>query len=293
MIKINITKHDLYNLYIKENKTKDEIALQLNVSTSTISRYLKKFEIKKDNSLKGINISKTINNRTEEEKTAYSNAISASRKGKGIGIIPWNKGKHTGNGWTGKRHSEKSKQKISITKNTKSSEEKERIEAKRRASRIYGDPWNKGKHTGAWTEEQKSNILSKQYVTKKKNNSFNYSKPEDIYYNKLVEKYGIEDVERQYIIDSRYSFACDFYIKSLDLFIELNLSWTHGDHPFDSTNEDDLIKLKVWQEKAQSSDYYKNAIDTWTIRDVKKLQTAINNNLNYITYYSESELYDE
>ena len=29
----------------------------------------------------------------------------------------------------------------------------------------------------------------------------------------------------------RYPFACDFYISSLDLFIECNYHWTHGGKP--------------------------------------------------------------
>ena len=84
--------------------------------------------------------------------------------------------------------------------------------------------------------------LIKALETKKKNGTFNSSKPEEDYYNLLKEKYGEEDVVRQYR-DERYPFACDFYIKSLDLFIECNYSWTHGGHPFDENNEEDLKLL--------------------------------------------------
>ena len=131
--------------------------------------------------------------------------------------------------------------------------------------------------------------MAKQYETKKRNKSFNSSSIEDNYYDQLVEKYGKDDVIRQYS-DERYPFACDFYIKSLDLFIELNLHWSHGGHLFDETNSEDMIKLNRWQEKAKTSDYYKNAIQTWTVRDVAKHENAIRNNLDYIVYYDESEL---
>ena len=60
--------------------------------------------------------------------------------------------------------------------------------------------------------------------TKRLNHTFNSSKPEDDYYQALVLEYGADDIERQYNKDPRYPFACDFYIKSLDIFIELNLS---------------------------------------------------------------------
>lgn len=131
--------------------------------------------------------------------------------------------------------------------------------------------------------------IEKCIKTKKINHSFNTSSPEEAYYIKLVETYGIENVIRQYS-DERYPFMCDFYIKSLDLFIELNLHWTHGYHKFDTNNQEDLAKLIKWQEKAKTSDFYKNAIKVWTIKDIKKYEYAKKNNLNYKVYYYESEL---
>ena len=128
---------------------------------------------------------------------------------------------------------------------------------------------------------------AKERLTKLKNNSFNTSSPEDKYYNYLCEKYGTEDVVRQY-----YPFACDFYIKSLDLFIALNLTWTHGGKLFDSNNSSDLEKLAVWKEKAKTSKYYQQAIYTWTDLDIRKMNTALENKLNYRVYYSEEEMYE-
>lgn len=134
-------------------------------------------------------------------------------------------------------------------------------------------------------------IKAKQQATKRKNGTFNTSSQEERYYAQLCEKYGSADVIRQYK-DKRYPFMCDFYIKSLDLFIELNISWTHGGHPFDGDSQDDKATLLKWQEKAKTSKYYKNAITTWTIRDTAKIATAKANKLNYITYYKESELFE-
>ena len=132
---------------------------------------------------------------------------------------------------------------------------------------------------------------AKERLTKLKNNSFNTSSPEDKYYNYLCEKYGTEDVVRQYSED-RYPFACDFYIKSLDLFIELNLTWTHGGKLFDNKNSADTEKLAVWKEKAKTSKYYQQAIYTWTDLDLRKMNTALENKLNYKVYYSEEEMYE-
>lgn len=121
--------------------------------------------------------------------------------------------------------------------------------------------------------------------TKKRNNSFNSSKPEINFYNILCESYGKENVLRNYKDKERYPFYCDFYIKSLDKFIELNLHWTHGSLPY---NKDDLEcqkQLEIWQEKAKTSQFYQNAIETWTVRDVEKQKIAKENNLNYEVIY--------
>lgn len=128
------------------------------------------------------------------------------------------------------------------------------------------------------------------YNTKKQNNSFSISKPEERYYEFLVSKYGEENIVRQYK-DERYPYACDFYIKPLDLFIELNLTWSHGKHPFKADSIEDQAKLVTWCERAKKSDYYKNAIKVWTIKDPEKFACAERNNLNYKVYYDEAELY--
>lgn len=63
-----------------------------------------------------------------------------------------------------------------------------------------------------------SENFNKQIKTKRKNNTFNISKPEEICYQLLNEKY--KNIKRQYK-SKLYPFNCDFYIKSLDLYIEL------------------------------------------------------------------------
>ena len=290
--KININEETLIKLYLTDNKTVDEIAEELKASSATVNRFLKKFNIKKSEELRRQAISRTKQLKSEEEKLEYRQHLSEARKGKGKGQIPWNKGKHVGNCWLGKHHSEKTKKKISETKQSKSIEEKAEIERKRRLSRSYENPWNKGIKTGAWTDEQKATVLARQYETKKRNNSFNSSKPEDNYYIHLIDVYGEDDVVRQYR-DDRYPYACDFYVKSKDLFIELNFNWTHGGHPFDSQNEADIKKLTIWEKKAAKSEFYKNAIYTWTKLDVKKQLVAKENKLNYIVYYSEENAYND
>ena len=124
---------------------------------------------------------------------------------------------------------------------------------------------------------------AKRQHTMKLRGTFNSSRLEDVADIEISKLFNC-DVVRQYK-DDRYPFACDFYIPSKDLFIELNAHWTHGGRPFDPNDEDCQKQLAVWQEKAKTSKFYENAIQTWTVRDVEKQRIAKENNLNYIVFY--------
>ena len=131
---------------------------------------------------------------------------------------------------------------------------------------------------------------AKIYNTKKEHNTFNTSKQEDLFYEELKKLFTSDDIIRQYKDDIRYPFNCDFYIKSLDMFIELNLIWTHGFHPFNTKNESDVQQLLVWKERSSKSNFYKNAIYVWTIHDPLKIETAYKNKLNYILLYNKLQI---
>ena len=101
--------------------------------------------------------------------------------------------------------------------------------------------------------------------------------------------YTKSDIIHQYK-DSRYPYFCDFYIKSLDLFIEYQGYYTHGDHPFDANNKNDIDELnKLKTNYKQYYDEYKEwpqSITIWTEKDVEKRNTAKKNKLNYLEFYS-------
>ena len=122
----------------------------------------------------------------------------------------------------------------------------------------------------------------KEYITKKKNNSF-YSTKIEQQFKEYLEQNFPNDFEYQYKSEL-YPFNCDFYIKSLDLYIEIQGNWTHGDHPFDENNQEDIDKLNLW--KSKNTKYYQNAINTWTNLDVRKRNIAKQNNLNYLEIFS-------
>ena len=125
-------------------------------------------------------------------------------------------------------------------------------------------------------------VVEKIQQTKKLNGTFGTSSIEESMYECLVAIFSVDDVIRQYHSEL-YPFACDFYVKSRDLYIELNASWTHGGHWFSCDNMDDVQVLDTW--KLKSTDYYDNAVDVWSHRDLLKRETAKSNGLNYITFW--------
>lgn len=108
---------------------------------------------------------------------------------------------------------------------------------------------------------------------------------EEIVYDMLVDKFGEDDVIYQYGVhpyDARYPYSCDFYIKSFDLFIEMNIHYSHSDHWFDENNHDDLLKVNQWK---MDSKKYRKAIHQWTETDVAKRNSARDNHLNYLVFW--------
>ena len=133
------------------------------------------------------------------------------------------------------------------------------------------------------------------YNTQKKNKSFNKSKTEDIAYTLLKEKYC--DVIHHYKDKNRYPFICDFYIPSLDLFIECQFGMYHNKRPFtgNKLDKDEVVKLqekslKRKQITGKNKSRYDSVIYTWTILDPKKRNIAKLNNLNFIEFWNLNEL---
>lgn len=109
------------------------------------------------------------------------------------------------------------------------------------------------------------------------------SVPEDILYMMLCARFGRGDVIRQYN-SYWYPFACDFYIKSRDLYIELNAFWMHGGRWFsDETGSETLAK---WRDRlGDGVSRYEDAVRTWTVRDRDKRDQAATSGLNYLVFW--------
>ena len=70
------------------------------------------------------------------------------------------------------------------------------------------------------TEEMKSKKF-RTMIEHDNLNSYN-SKAEKDEYKLLLQKFNPEDIISQYYNKERYPFKCDFYIKTIDTYIEVN-----------------------------------------------------------------------
>lgn len=133
-------------------------------------------------------------------------------------------------------------------------------------------------------------ILTK--INKNRNLKRFESVGEEIVYDLLVQKFGVNDVIYQYGIhpaDARYPYSCDFYIKSLDLFIELNTHFSHSDYWFDPNNQDDVLKVKNWE---QNGGRFLKTIKQWTITDTNKRKSAKDNHLNFLAFWDGRHIHN-
>lgn len=132
--------------------------------------------------------------------------------------------------------------------------------------------------------EYLKDFLKKKEETLTKNKTHNKSKKEELLKIYLTELYP--DLLYQYNSE-KYPFNCDFYIPSLDLYIEYNGAQYHNGCLYNLAR--DKIQLELLKNKEQllknKKNQYTNIIETWTIRDIKKYYTAIENKINYLIIY--------
>ena len=196
----------------------------------------------------------------------------------------------------------------SVVEHNKSTLQNAQIISRRKESREKAVNTTKKKHNGNfWSDEQlkriQENIVKNRKIINEKNKakikecieefkslsgkgiSGCSSKVEIDFYKYLINTFSFENVDPQHY-DNQYPYSCDFFITGLDLYIEIQGSWTHGKHPFNPGDKKDNEKLNYW--KSKDSEYYNNAIYTWTDLDVRKRACARDNHLNYLEIFSNN-----
>ena len=68
------------------------------------------------------------------------------------------------------------------------------------------------------------------------------------------------------------------------MYIEIQGHPSHGPHPFDKTNIEDINCLNEYKNK--HTKYYDKIIEVWTVRDVNKRNIAKENKLNYLEVFT-------
>ena len=88
----------------------------------------------------------------------------------------------------------------------------------------------------SFMKEHQQEFQEKAYKTKKTNGTICTSKNEELIYKLLINKFGKDNIERQYKSEL-YPFNCDFYIPEINTYIEYNGSQFHHFHPFNENNK--------------------------------------------------------
>ena len=239
---------------------------------------------------------------TDERVRANGEATRATRVAN-ESYVPWNKGltKETSpileN--VGKKISQSTKGRVAHNKGVPASETQKKKQSDAMKGRV---PYNKGltKDTSVSVLSCSKKLLGhecfvkdwelakqREYETKKRNGTFNTSRPEEELFRSLCNEYGSENVLKQYV-DERYPFRCDFYIPSEDLFIEYNGTIEHNGRPYNPELLEDIKELEALTAKAEEkgcNSRYWNIIKWWTEVDPLKLKTLRMNNLNFRVIY--------
>lgn len=127
------------------------------------------------------------------------------------------------------------------------------------------------------TDEYKNKV----YKTKQKNGTFNSSKIE----NQLIDYFINNNINfKSQYKSEQYPYMCDFYFPDSDSYVEIQGNWTHGMHPFDENNQNDINLLNIW--KSKNTKYYNIAINVWTKSDVEKRNIAKQNNIKLFEIFS-------
>ncbi|MCM1296355.1 MAG: hypothetical protein NC311_12520 [Muribaculaceae bacterium] len=150
---------------------------------------------------------------------------------------------------------------------------------------------------GAANSVQVPEIREKIFSNRAAHGTLNTSMPEDALYEMLVARFGVGDVIRNAVIDRRYPYHVDFYIRSRDLFIELNGDKCHGGHWFDINSARDCQIVRSWSGNADRirldtgrPSRYEKYIITWTKTDVEKRSAAARMSLNYLVFWDSRKI---
>lgn len=125
------------------------------------------------------------------------------------------------------------------------------------------------------------NNMEQNIKTRSKNKTSGKSKDELILKQQLCEFYGQDNVHTQVSVSSTKHFRFDFQINN-NLFIELNGEFWHNYRPYNKNNKK---HIQEYYSLKQQGGMYKSIAKHWKYDDTRKLNYCIDNNINYIAIY--------
>jgi hypothetical protein len=119
--------------------------------------------------------------------------------------------------------------------------------------------------------------------TKHKNDTYGKSLIE----KKLIQWFNDNNYKFKYQYNRpEYPFNCDFYLPDFDLRIEIQGYFTHGFHPFNKDNQEDINLVEKWKKLSLTKPQYGVAVKTWIVIDPLKREIVKENNLNFLEIFS-------
>ena len=269
-IAIKFPKEFIFNLYIVENISFIDLAKRLDIPETQLRRLLTRYKIKKDYVMRAKN---NTYRRSEEEIRAVAEKSSKTQK------LSWkNKSEEEIEAYRELQriaHSTDSfRTKISdinIDYRKRIKETSPEIEEERNRKR--SESCSKTRSNPELIERR--NEVSKQRRAERKG-MLCRTMAEQKMYDTLISIFP--DLQYDIRVDERYPFFCDFYIPSLDTFIELQAHPSHGRLPMYLLSPDEYAR------------YPQRWADVFADRDVRKIETANKNKLHYIMIYPRASL---
>lgn len=257
----------VYDLYIIQNESFIEIVKKLGITEKDFRRLLTRYKIKKSRNLSQKNNTYI---RPHELSVALGKKSSETQKKMWQNKTPQQKTE-----WSRKQSEAHSTESFKSTISNANKLYYQR--AMTECPDVLEERNNRRRESckDIWTAER----LQKRAETAKQNRVLQKSKlcrtiSEQKLYDCLLQEF--EDLQYDVRVDDRYPFFCDFYIPSLDLFIELQAHQSHGKLPINYLNENQF-----------PDDRYR---DVFARRDVEKYETALKNNINLIRVYPRASL---
>ena len=301
---ISHTEEQLYDLYITQNKTIDELSKILGKSRAQTRRYLRYYNIKKPKEKWKSAEQRTIQNRfgcsTSALPEVQKKVQETTLKRYGV-----------------KNYSQTDECKEKIKKNNLAKygvestsclpevlEKARQTNLKRRGyEHSMQDPTVKAKvaktcmkRYGVFYPIVLPEFQEKAKKTLDKNGTWSSSKPEMQIRYLLTMLYP--DTKYQYRNKEKYPFNCDFYIPEIDTYIEYQGHISHGKTIYDPNNQEHIAIINKWKKRAieieeitSKRSRYTDYIDTWTKRDPLKRETAKKNNLNWLEFFNMEQFF--